>query len=289
MPMDKKISLISFALWMSFHLWPGKIMTDFSPHPRLPEKGLCAHRGVMDTHPENTLPAFREAIRLGAHMIEFDVYFTKDKTPVIIHDPTVDRTTDGAGLVTEMTFAEIRRLDAGSWKSPLFTGVRIPTLQETLAIMPNNIWLNVHMKGGPEDGQAVARILLQTNRQGQAFLACKSETAAAARAVSPEILICSMDRRENPRDYVNQTIAAKADFIQLRKPFRPDLAEDVEKLRQHGIWVNFYGTDSAQELRELFALGVQFPLVNELASSMRAAAELGIQPVKPQYAAPEDN
>ena len=263
------------------------MMANSSPPPPLPEKGLCAHRGVMDTHPENTLPAFREAIRLGVHMIEFDVYFTKDEVPVIIHDPEVDRTTNGTGLVVEMTFEEIRQLDAGSWKSPLFTGVRIPTLQETLAIMPNNIWLNVHIKGGADVGQAVARILLQTNRQGQAFLACKSEAATAARAVSPEILICSMDRRDNPRDYVNETIAAKADFIQLRKPFRPDLAEDVEKLRLHGIRVNFYGTDSAQELQELFAMGVQFPLVNELASSMRAAAELGIQPVKPQYAAPE--
>ncbi len=285
--MVKKISLILFALVMSFHLWPGEIMANPSPYSNLPEKGLCAHRGVMDTHPENTLPAFREAIRLGAHMIEFDVYFSKDNKPVIIHDPTVDRTTNGTGPVTEMSFAEIRQLDAGSWKSPLFTGVRIPTLQETLAIMPNNIWLNVHIKGGAEVGQAVARILLQTNRQGQAFLACKSEAATAARSVSPEILICSMDRRENPRVYVIETIAAKADFIQLRKPFRPELAEDVEKLRQHGIRVNFYGTDSPQELRELFAMGVQFPLVNELASSMRAAVKLGIQPVKPQYAAPE--
>lgn len=287
MSIYKKTSFLAFVLLVSFHLSSGKDMAHISPHFPLPQKGLCAHRGVMDTHPENTLPAFREAIRLGAHMIEFDVWFTKDNVPVIIHDPTVDRTTDGAGLVTEMTFAEIRRLDAGGWKSPLFNGVRVPTLQETLSIMPSNIWLNVHMKGGAEDGQAVARILLQMNRQRQAFLACKSDAAQAARAVSTEILICSMDRRENPKDYVNETITAKADFIQLRKPYRPDLAEDVKNLRQHGIQVNFFGTDSAEKLRELFAMGVQFPLVNELASSMQAAMEFGIQPVKPQYALPE--
>lgn len=56
----------------------------------MPEKGICAHRGAMDTHPENTLSAFREAVRLGAHMIEFDVRMTKDKALVILHDALVD-------------------------------------------------------------------------------------------------------------------------------------------------------------------------------------------------------
>ena len=89
---------------------------------RLPKRGLCAHRGAMDTHPENTLSAFREAIRSGAHMIEFDVRLTADGVPVIIHDPSVDRTTDGEGEVGGLTCAEIKELDAGKWKGPEFEG-----------------------------------------------------------------------------------------------------------------------------------------------------------------------
>ncbi len=121
---------------------------------QLPERGLCAHRGAMGTHPENTLAAFRAAVDAGAHMIEFDVQLTKDNKMVVIHDGTVDRTTDGTGKVSELTFDEIRNLDAGSWKSPEFAGEKIPTLDETLSVMPYNIWLNVHINGEKDKNRA---------------------------------------------------------------------------------------------------------------------------------------
>ena len=78
----------------------------------MPSRGICAHRGASDTHPENTLAAFREAIQLGAHMIEFDVALSKDGQLVLMHDTTVDRTTDGDGPVSELTLAELKKLDA---------------------------------------------------------------------------------------------------------------------------------------------------------------------------------
>jgi len=115
----------------------------------LPERGICAHRGAMETHPENTISAFKEAIRLGAHMIEFDVRMTKDGKLVIMHDKSVNRTTNGSGLVSDLTYDEIKKLDAGRWKSEMFKGERIPTLKETLQVMPHNIWLNIHLKEGP--------------------------------------------------------------------------------------------------------------------------------------------
>ena len=79
---------------------------------QMPSRGICAHRGASDTHPENTLAAFREAIQLGAHMIEFDVALSKDGQLVLMHDTTVDRTTDGDGPVSELTLAELKKLDA---------------------------------------------------------------------------------------------------------------------------------------------------------------------------------
>ena len=91
----------------------------------MPIKGLCAHRGANETHPENTLAAFKEAIRLGAHMIEFDVRMTKDKKLVIMHDKTVDRTTNGSGAVSDLTLNEIKKLDAGSWKDKKFAGEKV--------------------------------------------------------------------------------------------------------------------------------------------------------------------
>jgi len=249
----------------------------------LPARGLCAHRGASDTHPENTLAAFREAVRLGAHMIEFDVYLTKDRKLAVIHDATVDRTTDGTGKVSGLTWAEIRRLDAGGWKGPAFKGERVPTLRETLDAMPVNIWLNVHLKGGAELGRAVAQEIAETGRRRQAFLACGKAAAEAAQAVAPEILICNMERQGNSRDYVDLTIALDADFAQLAGEFGSELPEFTRKLKDHGIRINYFGTDSPEELRRLFDAGVEFPLVNKVELLMPVAAALGIPPVTPVF------
>jgi len=253
---------------------------------QLPGRGLCAHRGVMDTHPENTLAAFREAIRVGAHMIEFDVRLTKDKQLILMHDPSVDRTTNGKGLVSELTLKQIKRLDAGGWKGPEFEGQRVPTLKETLAMMPANTWLNVNLKGGREVGEKSARMIAKKNRLYQAFLACDTEAAEGARAVEPNILICNMERRPNVSQYVNETIAMKANFIQLTGEVGPELREHTKRLKENGVRINYFGTDCPQTLRKLFEMGVDFPLVNKIGSSMKVAEELGIQPPKPVFLKP---
>jgi glycerophosphoryl diester phosphodiesterase len=250
---------------------------------QLPEKGLCAHRGAMGTHPENTLAAFRAAVEAGAHMIEFDVQLTKDDKMVVIHDGTVNRTTNGTGKVSELTFAEIRKLDAGSWKSPEFAGERIPTLEETLSIMPYNIWLNVHIKGEKDIAVRIAKKLKNENRLHQAFLACGAEAAEMAGKEVPEILICNMDRKELNWDYVKGTVEMKADFIQLRRKITPEYKEYVRVLKENGIRVNYYGTDSPEEIKRLFDYGVDFPLVNDIVDLVKVAEELNIPLVKPIF------
>ena len=91
-----------------------------------------AHRGASAQAPENTVAAFDEAIRLGARAVEMDVRLCKDGIPVILHDPTVDRTTNGTGAVADLTRLDLLRFDAGSWKHPRFAGTRIPLLTEAL-------------------------------------------------------------------------------------------------------------------------------------------------------------
>jgi glycerophosphoryl diester phosphodiesterase len=94
-----------------------------------------AHRGYSAVAPENTLPAFAAAVLGGATFVEFDVRTTADGVPVVIHDRTVDRTTGGSGHVWELTLDAVRELDAGSWFSPAYAGVRVPTLAETLDLL----------------------------------------------------------------------------------------------------------------------------------------------------------
>jgi len=250
---------------------------------KLPAQGLCAHRGAMSTHPENTLPSFEAAAEAGAHMIEFDVWLTSDNKLVVIHDGTVDRTTNGSGAVADLTFAEVRALDAGSWKSPAFAGLQMPTMEEALEVMPVNVWLNVHLKGGAELGAAAAREIKRHKRLHQAFLACGHEAAGAARAEVPGIMIGNMDRQGSSWEYVNETIAMNADFIQLLKPMNGDFAEYCRKLSGNGVRINYFGTDDPEELSRLFSAGVQFPLVNDVIHTMPLVDGIGISPNTPRY------
>lgn len=102
------------------------------PHPGLPVNG---HRGASRAAPENTLASLRKAALMGADRLEFDVQLTLDEVPVLLHDDTLDRTTDGSGPVWHRTLAEVKRLDAGSWFDASFAGEPVPSLAEALALV----------------------------------------------------------------------------------------------------------------------------------------------------------
>ena len=106
-----------------------------------------AHRGASGTFPENTLSAFRAAIDAGVDMCELDVQLTSDGAVVVIHDETVDRTTDGKGKVARLTLEEIQRLDAGAkFKGGALKGERIPTLDEVFSVTRGKCGLNIELK-----------------------------------------------------------------------------------------------------------------------------------------------
>lgn len=96
---------------------------------------VAAHRGDAAGGPENTMPGFRAAVAAGAQLVEADVRLTSDRIPVLMHDATVDRTTDGTGPVSGFTFEQIRALDAGSRVSAGFAGTRVPMLDELLNLL----------------------------------------------------------------------------------------------------------------------------------------------------------
>jgi glycerophosphoryl diester phosphodiesterase len=108
---------------------------------------VLAHRGASAYAPENTLAAFRLARELGADGIEFDVQMSNDMVPVIIHDDTLERTTDGKGRVADLTIAEITALDAGGWKTQHYRGERIPTLAQVFEALGD--WIQPFGAGRP--------------------------------------------------------------------------------------------------------------------------------------------
>lgn len=115
---------------------------------------VAAHRGWSGAYPENTMEAFRAAAALGVDSIETDIRVTKDGHLVLIHDQTVDRTTNGSGLVIDMTLAELQALDAGIHKGDEFRGCRIPTLLEFLDYMKTvpHITIDLELKEYPTEG-----------------------------------------------------------------------------------------------------------------------------------------
>ena len=107
---------------------------------------VVAHRGFRARCPENTLAAFRAAIAAGADMIELDVTLSRDRQPVVIHDDTLDRTTDGHGPVADFTTAQLKTLDAGRWYDSAFAGEPIPLLSEVMPLIKGRIQLNIEIK-----------------------------------------------------------------------------------------------------------------------------------------------
>ncbi len=109
---------------------------------------VAGHRGYKARYPENTLPSFKAAMDGGADMLEMDVNITRDGIPVVIHDLTVDRTTDGSGTIRSLTLEEIRRLDAAALWKGVFDRHVVPTLEEFCLLMDNypHVLLNVEIK-----------------------------------------------------------------------------------------------------------------------------------------------
>jgi glycerophosphoryl diester phosphodiesterase len=109
---------------------------------------IIAHRGASGLAPENTLPAFRLALRAGTPMIEFDVHQTKDCELIVVHDASLQRTTGARVAVEACSLRAIAALDAGAWFSPAFRGTRVPTLREVLRTLEDRAAANIELKAG---------------------------------------------------------------------------------------------------------------------------------------------
>lgn len=145
-----------------------------------------AHRGASAEAPENTLAAFSRAIDAGADGVEFDVHLSADGVPVVIHDDTLERTTDGVGPVAAWTLAGLRELDAGSWFAPEFAGEALPTLEEALHLLVGRLRLNLEVKE-PRAGMAVREILQAFPRADAVLSSFDYGALVQLRRAAPEL------------------------------------------------------------------------------------------------------
>lgn len=147
----------------------GKILSDgFVRTPYSQNLEVIVHRGYNSIAPENTLPAFKLARKMGFSAIELDVQLTSDDVPVIIHDNSVARTSNGTGNIYSKTLEQAKALDFGSWKSSMWTGTRIPTFEEALACCKKiGLYIYIEIKSGsPWTSAKIANLVSLVHKYG---------------------------------------------------------------------------------------------------------------------------
>lgn len=221
---------------------------------------VCAHRGRSGVAPENTLAAFEAAIEIGADFLELDVRRSADGEIVCIHDATVDRTTDGSGTVAEMTLAELRALDAGSWKSESYAGERIPLLTEVLEHIAPRIVVDIEIKD-----RGIAEAVVQHIRAADALrrvtvVSFDPGDLVAAKAAEPT-LACGLitsgpedDSREAAHALIASALGAGANFISCRHTSVTDTL--VRECHLAGLALMAWTMDEPADLRRMVELRV---------------------------------
>jgi len=217
---------------------------------------VIAHRGASAQAPENTLAAFRRALALGVDGVELDVHLSADGEPVVLHDSAVDRTTDGTGLVRDMTLAALRRLDAGRWFGEAFAGERIPTLAEALEVL-RGVRVIVEIKNGPiyypKIADRVVAVVRAIGHPAVTFSSFDHPALLEVRRVDPaaETAVLFMGR---PVDPVALAVAAGA--RRLHAHWMWVTADVVAAVHRAGLAVEVWPVDDPVPMAHLAALGV---------------------------------
>jgi glycerophosphoryl diester phosphodiesterase len=175
-----------------------------------PYPGWVAHRGAGKLAPENTLAALRHGAQFGYRMFEFDVKLSGDGVLVLMHDPVLERTTNGSGRVAGIGYSELARLDAGRWHSPAFAGEGIPTLARVASwLRANDLLANIEIKPCPgreaETGAAAAleaRVLWHGAPVPPLLSSFSAVALDAARRVAPELPRALLTTIDLPQDWL---------------------------------------------------------------------------------------
>ena len=229
-----------------------------SPFPR-----LCAHRGLSQACPENTLPAFAAAMAAGAHEIEFDLWSSRDGVLVVCHDASVDRTADGTGQVAELGWEEICGLDAGIRSGVAWRGVRIPRLEEVLELTDGRIGLNIHIKDEGPGGATVKRVcdlLTEHALTDSAYIALATESALrTALEYAPEVPRACLASQSDP----SLSIAVAERYACQRIQFsRSVTREQIRRAHALGLICNLFWSDDPQEGMAYVRDGIDVILTN---------------------------
>jgi len=237
---------------------------------------VVAHRGYSAIAPENTLAAFRAAIEAKAPAAECDVYCTADGHVVLLHDNTVDRTTDGTGPITGMTLEQVKQLDAGSWKGEQYKGEPIPTLAETLELVKGKMQLVVEVKQAGIAHQVVETIRQAEMLEDVTIISFNAGTCREIRKLEPRLPVGWLaggsgvdDARA--RALMASTLGADAQMIDIISgAVSPEL---MRRANLAGVTVWVWTVDDPDMVKLLAQIGVRAITTNDPAMALKALAE----------------
>ena len=223
---------------------------------------VIAHRGFSAIAPENTLPAFQNAIDAGADMIEFDIRLTRDKQFIVIHDATLERTTNGRGIVENHTLSELQTLDAGSWFGREFAGTVLPSLGETLSLCRNRILVNIEVKTEIQDDLCLDQLADLVGTQVEALCATRSVVISS---YTRRIITSLRDRQEHlttallsdqPSTHEAITkLACVSGATALHIPHRLASSSLAERAQQAGLLSAVHTVNETTDMEKLIGFG----------------------------------
>jgi glycerophosphoryl diester phosphodiesterase len=220
---------------------------------------VIAHRGASQAWPENTLNAFEAAVRAGADMVELDVRLTADGALVVMHDPDVDRTTAGRGLVRDLTLADVSAL-------------QVPTLREVLELLHGRGGVEIEIKDDPGDAAADAVVGLLQDMRFDAALVSSFHPAALARVRERDPGIATgleTDGTEALRAGLDHVSAHGHPFLLPDAPALIRAGREVVRLaRERRVRVGTWTVDDPDAIAELFAWGVDAVETNDPATAV---------------------
>ena len=222
---------------------------------------VIAHRGGAGLRPENTLAAFQHASELGADVLEMDVRLTADGAIVVLHDATVDRTTDGSGAVAALTLAQLERLDAGyHWPNYRGRGLRVPRLEEVFARLPQ-MRMVVEMKQfAPPSAVALCALIRRSGMQAKVLVASFANDALRAfRDACPEVATSMSAFEARLFVMLRGFYAPAATALQVPDRMRETVLVTpglVETARRRKLKLHVWTVNDEARMRELIALGV---------------------------------
>lgn len=234
---------------------------------------VTAHRGFSGRFPENTLMAFQKAVDKGADIIEFDIRASRDIVPVILHDPTLDRTADAEGAVGNYTLDELKKFNFSFWtgshdmgrrlSSPAFSKMEIPAFDEVLELFSDRICMNIQLYDSTEP--LLSKVCALYKKYGlyrTAYLTvgsyCEAEKILG---IDKRIQLCVLDRQGSMTlETLRELKAFGCKYVQ---PFRNDVTcEFCEMLKEYSLHANMFFSDTEDDNIKYVSMGLQGILTN---------------------------